>query len=329
MALSMKEKAAGFSLNKTAKPLLNDRGHKSAVSMHVNSVYRDQALAEENVTLKSQLSAFEGARATRALDPKTVHRSEWANRNEAEFLTPEFREFEEEIAQAGGNVQPILVRLKRGVIDGQSPEYEIAYGHRRHQACLNRGLPVNAIIEESMDDKSLFEVMDRENRGRKNLSAWEQGCMYQGALDRGLYSSGRKLAEALGVNQSDLARALQLAKLPKDVVCAFPSPLDLQVRWAKPLADAIQKDPEIVLLNARNIVKNRETLTANEVFVRLIGRSMGGSINEIPISVNGSQVASFRTGPKGSATIEFVKGSMTPQKQADLLKSISEIFAAD
>lgn len=75
MALSMKEKAAGFSLNKTAKPLLNDRGHKSAVSMHVNSVYRDQALAEENVTLKSQLSAFEGARATRALDPKTVHRS--------------------------------------------------------------------------------------------------------------------------------------------------------------------------------------------------------------------------------------------------------------
>ena len=43
----------------------------------------------------------------------------------------------DEIANAGGNVQPIQVRAIQGaprVFDGQTPTHEIVYGHRRHQA---------------------------------------------------------------------------------------------------------------------------------------------------------------------------------------------------
>src|ERR1035437_3209502 len=191
-----------------------------------------------------KLAEFDGVTLVRALDPKMIRRSQWANRSEAEFLTPEFQDLKDEIAKAEGNVQPIKVRSIKGVVDGQPPKYEIVFGHRRHHACLELGLMVNAVIVEEMNDRALFEAMDRENRGRKNLSAWEQGRVYDEAIKKGLYSSGRNLEEALGLNHSDVVRALQLAKLPKEVVDSFATPLDLQVRWAKPLADSLQRDPD-------------------------------------------------------------------------------------
>ena len=157
------------------------------------------------------------------------------------------------------------------VFDGQTPTHEIVFGHRRHQACLELGLPVNAVTVDSMDDKALFEAMDRENRGRKNLSPWEQGRMYDQAIKQGLYPSLRRLSESLGVNLSDASRAVQLAKLPKEIVAAFASPLDLQVRWAKPLADVLQRDPEGVLSRARSCAKEAGPRGAVEVYGRLIG----------------------------------------------------------
>jgi ParB/RepB/Spo0J family partition protein len=156
----------------------------------------------------TRLAEFEGAELVKALDPRSIRRSQWANRAEAEFQTPEFLQLKDEIASAGGNVQPIKVRSLDGapaVFDGQTPTHEIVFGHRRHQACLELGLPVQAIVVERMDDKSLFEAMDRENRGRKNLSPWEQGRMYEQAIKQGLYPSLRRLSESLAVNLSDAA----------------------------------------------------------------------------------------------------------------------------
>lgn len=328
MALSMKEKAKGFGANKPSPPGSVERLPKSAVSLHVDSVYRDQALAEENAKLKTRLENFDGATAVRALDPNVVNRSQWANRNDAEYLTPEFRVLQDEIGEAGGNVQPIKVRLRKPVVDGQPLSYEIVYGHRRHKCCLNLGLKVNAIVEDDMDDRLLFETMDRENRGRKNLSAWEQGCMYQQALDKGLYPSGRKLEEALNLNHSDFVRALQLAKLPKGIVAAFASPLDLQYRWAKALAEVIQRDPDGALAVASDIAKDRGTLSSKEIFLRLIGEGSPEHASEVPIFVRGARVATFRGGQKGSAVIEFQKGSMSQQRQAGLVKLIADYLEA-
>ncbi|MBK9363084.1 MAG: hypothetical protein IPM99_19260 [Rubrivivax sp.] len=81
----------------------------------------------------------------------------------------------------------------------------MVFGHRRHRACLELGLPVQAMVVD-MYDQQLFEAMERENRARKNLSAWEQGTMYRRALDEGLYPSQRRLAESLGVDISLVSR---------------------------------------------------------------------------------------------------------------------------
>lgn len=272
-----------------------------------------------------KLATYEGAELVRALDPRAVCRSQWANRLEAEFSTPEFQLLKEEIVSAGGNVQPIKVRALQdvpGVFDGQTPTHEIVFGHRRHQACLELGLPVHAIVVERMDDKSLFEAMDRENRGRKNLSPWEQGRMYDQAIKQGLYPSLRRLSESLGVNLSDASRAVQLAKLPKEVVAAFKSPLDLQVRWAKPLVDALQRDPDGVLKRARACAAQASLKGPAEVFGQLIGTEAKAPAQDVVITEEGQRLAIIRQMPNGKSTIEFEAGVLTEQRRTELLKLV-------
>lgn len=271
----------------------------------------------------SKLAELDGAVVVRSMDPTTIRRSEWANRVEAEFDTVEFRQLKDEIASAGGNVQPIKVRAVAdlgGVIDGQSPAYEIVFGHRRHQACLELGLPVSAIVVDKMDDRSLFEAMDRENRGRKNLSAWEQGRMYDEAVRKGLYPSLRRLAESLGVNSSDASRAVQLAKLPKELVAAFSTPLDLQVRWAKPLTDAMQRDPDGVLTRAREAMGLGADRSAATVFARLIAKPEKPEAREIAIKSGKKRLAVMTFAVNGKVTVDFEAGVVAAGQQEALVK---------
>ena len=55
-------------------------------------------------------------------------------------------------------------------------------------------------------------------------------------------------------------RALQRAQLPEAAIKAFAAPLDLQVRWAKHLTDAMQKDPDRMLAVARELAADRKGL---------------------------------------------------------------------
>ncbi|MFY0022464.1 TyrR/PhhR family helix-turn-helix DNA-binding protein, partial [Acinetobacter baumannii] len=79
-------------------------------------------------------------------------------------------------------------------------------------------------------DHELFSAMDRENRERADLSAFEQGTMYRRALDAGLYPSNRRLAEALGVSHTWVANVLLVADLPPPVIECFRTPIEIQHR---------------------------------------------------------------------------------------------------
>lgn len=281
---------------------------------------------------KQRLEQFRDAELVQSLDPKSIRRSRWANRIEAEFETQEFAQLKSEIANANGNVQPIKVRRVDGsskVFDGQTPIFEIVFGHRRHQASLELGLPVYAIVVDEMDDKALFEAMDRENRGRKNLSAWEQGRMYDDAIRQGLYPSLRRLSDSLGVNLSDVSRAVQLAKLPTEVVSAFASPLDLQVRWAKPLADAMQRDPDGLLQRARALAAGPAARSANGVFAALIGQQSTHKPTETPILMGKRKVAMLKVDFSGRLIVDFEPGTVPPGREQELVKTLKTFLSDD
>jgi len=248
---------------------------KTAIGMHADALFRDERVAAENVSLKEKLEEFEGSKATKLIDPKKIKQSKWANRHEQSFTSAEFVSLRREIETAGGNIQPIKVRPVKGEVDS----YEVVFGHRRHKACLELGLEVLALVED-LGDADLFCQMDRENRERSALRPWETGTTYARALDEGLFASARKLAEAASIDLSQLGKALSLARLPADVVAAFPSPLDLQYRWATLLTQALQKDPDLILERAKTLKASGEKLTSTQVLTRLL--EGGGTVPPPP-----------------------------------------------
>lgn len=206
------------------------------------------------------------------LDPKTIRVSRWVNRHETSFEDANFEELKAEIQSAGGNVQPIKVRPASDPVGAE--RYEIVFGHRRHRACLELGLKVAAVLEE-VDDQVLWSQMERENRSRAPLSAWEQGLMYQRALDAGLFPSLRQLAASIGRDVGDVSKAITIANLPGDVVAAFASPHEIRFADAKPLKDAVALAPEVVAATAKELAKDGAR-PATKVIQALTQAAKGG-----------------------------------------------------
>ena len=238
---------------------------RTAIGAMAQFTDRQSHAIKEAAQLKEQLKTFEGSLPTCHLDPKLIVRSKWANRHELSFSGSEFEGLKQDIRAQGGNVQPIKVRR----LADSFGRYEIIFGHRRHQVCLELAIDVLAMVED-LDDKRLFIEMDRENRQRKDLRPFEIGSMYAKAMDEGLFPSARKLAEEVGIDHSQLSKALSLARLPVDVLRAFQSPLDLQYRWVSDLTDALQRDPEQVLIEAKAIQSENPRPASALVFGRLV-----------------------------------------------------------
>jgi ParB family chromosome partitioning protein len=279
-------------------------------------------LEQENDELKRKVAEFEDAKLVVMLDPNVIKPTRYANRLAESFKSKEFEALKQEIALAGRNIQWIKVR--HGAVEEGVQTYEIVFGHRRHRACLELGIPVAAVVED-MDDASLFAQMDQENRGRKDLSPLEQGLMYANALETGLYASQRQMAEKLGVAQSAISQAIVLAELPREVVDAFPDRLEIQYRWGAALKLRLKSHGEDVLASAREIKAGGGGLSAKEVLSRLLGVSKTTLPAPRQIMAKGKAVGTFGRAKNGDLEVRLKKGVLTPsveQKLSDFLDKL-------
>lgn len=256
------------------------------------------------------------------LDPRHIVLTRWADRHADSFSSQAFIELKQEIESAGGNVQPIKVRPARGAAAGhgeEGPRFELVYGSRRTRACLELGLPVRAVVDENVDDQALYIQMQRENRGRANLSAWEQGVSYHKALNEGLFPSARRLAEQIGLDHSNVAKALRVAELPQEIVGAFRSPVDIQFRWAVALDKAYQQDPDAVLSAARLLAGRSPKPSAAEVFRMLTesvsakGKSKPKQASHFFVLADGKKGV-IRAGKGGAVSVELPRGVLPPAR---------------
>lgn len=301
-----------------------DERPRTAIGAISASLAMGRGVEAENRLLKERLRGLEGAHVVHLLDPHRVKPSRFANRHDLSFAGPEFASLKAEVASAGRNVQAIKVRPTKGR-DGQL-DYEIAFGHRRHRACLELGLPVAAIVQD-LTDAELFAEMERENRERQNLSPWEQGVMYKRALDEKLFPSLRKMADALGAQASHASTAVQLASLPAEVVAAFPSPLVLQYRWAVPLKEAVDANPDYVRAIASELSKLDPKLSAKEVLARLIGgQSPSERSGPAQFLSKGKAVAFWDKDPKGNISVRIKAGGLPGAKEKRLLEFLQKLF---
>ena len=288
---------------------------KTAIGAMAQFTDRQSTAIKEVESLREQLKEYEGSLPTRLLDSNLIVRSKWANRHDQSFKDQEFADLKADIQLKGCNVQPIKVRPLKG-----SPGlYEVVFGHRRHQACLELEIDVLAMIED-LDDKGLFVEMDHENRQRKDLRPYEQGVMYARALDEGLFPSMRKLADDVGVEAGTASKAIALARLPVEVLAAFVSPLDLQFRWASDLTQAIQANPELVLSKARVFSGETPRAPSAKVFKVLTGQNVSPG-NTPPTGhrvVSGKTLlATIKEGKKGATLID-ISVSLTDEDKKQL-----------
>ena len=285
--------------------------------------FRGQMLAAEGevTRLRDALQQFDDSLPTKKLDPKSVAPSRWSNRHEASFSTAEFIRFKADIEHAGGNVQPILVRPT----DAAAISYEIVFGHRRHRACLELGLPVLAAIWTApMSDLELFAAMDRENRERADLTAWEQGTMYRKALEEQMFPSQRRLAESLGVSHTWVRKAIAVAEIPDPVVQCFRSPLELQFRHAEQISDALLADRKGVLRRAEKL-RQSERFSASAVVAALIGKQRGAGEPAREIRVGGTLAGKVSWDARGQATIRLLPGLVHAENVGALVDAISSV----
>jgi len=262
---------------------------------------------------------------TTRIDPTLIGRSKWTNRHDQSFSDEAFIRLKTEIHGARGNIQPIKVRP----LTGQDGKYEIVFGHRRHQACLELGLPVLAMIE-NVNEQELFTQMDRENRERKDLRPYEQGLMYARALDEGLFASARKLGESLGVDLSNLGKALSIARLPSKVLDSFNSPLDIQYRWERHLARALMYDPDAVLQIADEIQAESPRPDSKSVFQRLIRR--GGTVpppkkTQIKLVGRGGVSGTFNIDEANKSASMNLK-NIDPDKAKKIQRYVAELLSS-
>lgn len=317
--------AAGLRLDKLDTPARQRSSEPKTAAGELLAEYRG-GLEEQNSRLQSRVAELEedqqkwaGATPSVPLDPTLIEPSRFANRLAESFAAPEFQAFKAEIIASGGNVQPIKV----APIPGTNPQrYSVVYGHRRHRACLEAGLRVNALIE-NLSERAKFVEMDRENRGREDLAAYEQGIWYLRAVTPagspilgdlagwGLFGSKADLASALGLDKGNVSKACQIAELPEVVLDAFPRRNDIQFNWATALHRAMTNNGQELVARANAVLQDRKKgaeLSAKDVYARLTaseGSAEAGPSELEIIGRSGGAGARMTRDKKGRTTIAF------------------------
>ncbi|MEO1138410.1 MAG: ParB/RepB/Spo0J family partition protein [Pseudomonadota bacterium] len=162
----------------------------------------------------------------------------WARHNrDYDLLTPEnCSDLIEGIRAQGKQEFPAIVRR----VEDSDYEFEVICGARRHFAVTwlrtNNYPQFNYLVEvRDLSDEEAFRLADIENRDREDISDYERAVDYAAAVD--LYYGGKQkaMAERLEVSEVWLSRYLELARLPAEVVQAFPTSRDIKELHARTL----------------------------------------------------------------------------------------------
>lgn len=168
----------------------------------------------------------------------------------------------ETIVAQGKQEVPAIVRRVSGDPDH---DFEVICGARRHWTVSwlrNNNYPdIRYLIEiRNLTDEQAFRISDLENRAREDLTDVERARDYLKALD--FYYGGKQKAMAQRLNQSEawLSRYLDLARLPDELMIAFPDPFELKISHVGALKPILKPEDSRarVLAEAGRLAQLRE-----------------------------------------------------------------------
>lgn len=178
------------------------------------------------------------------LDPARVRVWPGNARSYRHLTEASCRELIDSIIAEGGQKVPAMVRR----IDGDPDhDYEVIAGTRRHWSISwlrAHSYPDMQFVAQvaQLDDEAAFRLADLENRARKDVSDLERARNYAAALKDHYGSHLTRMAERLKLSKGWLSKMLKVASLPDEVIAAFASPAEVQLKPAYPLAQALDDD---------------------------------------------------------------------------------------
>ncbi|MEO1556334.1 MAG: ParB/RepB/Spo0J family partition protein [Pseudomonadota bacterium] len=212
---------------------------------------------KRSTAISDRLAGEVEEKTLRWVDPVRCRMWERHNRDYALLTEDNCRDLIDGIRAQGQQEFPAIVRP----IDDPDFDFEVICGARRHFAIswlrANNYTQFKYLIEaRTLSDEEAFRLADIENRDREDISDYERAIDYADAIARYYGGKQKAMAERLEVSQPWLSRYLQLAKLPKVVVEAFPTIRELKERNArelKPLladpqtAKAVQTEAKVIV----------------------------------------------------------------------------------
>lgn len=193
--------------------------------------------------ISDRLSGQNEEKTLHWVDPARCMMWERHNRDYGLLTEENCRDLIEGIRAQGRQEFPAVVRR----IDDPDYDYEVICGARRHFAVTwlraNNYPQFKYLVEvRDLSDEEAFRLADVENRDREDISDYERAKDYAEAVE--LYYGGRQkaMAERLEVTEVWLSRYLDLARLPVEIVDAFPSIRDVRELHARSLKPML-KDP--------------------------------------------------------------------------------------
>ena len=282
------------------------------------SLDRLRDAGEEARVLKT---AIEAGNAVIELDPALVDPSFIRDRL-PEGEDPAFEAFKDGIKTHGQKV-PILVRPNPRA-EGR---YEIAYGHRRHRACVQLGRKIRAVVAQ-FSDIDLVIAQGKENRDRLDPSYIEL-AMYARALEEHHFDRA-VIMEALSVDKGTLSRLLSLAHaIPFELAAAIgPARKAGRPRWTL-FADRLQKavDRENIVRRVTGDPKFREADSDRRfsmLFDALSPPRTGSATRQSWNGPSGKQVVQIERSDK--ATRLVIDEKVAPQFGAFLIERLQVLY---
>lgn len=216
---------------------------------------------KRSTAIGEKLSGEREEKVLHWVDPATCRMWARHNRDYALLNEENCRDLIDGIRAQGQQEFPAIVRR----LEGGDHQYEVICGARRHFAVswlrANNYLQFRYLVEvRDLSDEEAFRLADIENRDRDDISDYERARDYAQAIE--FYYGGKQkaMAERLEVSEGWLSRYLGLAKLPDEVVAAFPTIRDLRelhARTLKPLL-AHPQDREKILAEAARLAQEQK-----------------------------------------------------------------------
>ncbi len=223
-----------------------------------------------------------------------------------------------------GQSTPILVRPSVS----NPGRYQVAFGHRRLNACTTLGIPVKAVVKD-LSDEALAIAQGQENAARRDLSYIERAVFAQKLIKAG-YSRDVAMA-ALATDKTELSKLLAIAQaVPSTLITLIgPAPKAGRPRWLG-LAERT-KDPVARHRLIKEFVAHSPSSMKSDDRFALAFRLAGAAPKRTdrPTTwINKDEKSIVRIQRKGPQTVLVIDDRVTPDFAAFLETKLPELYEA-